>query len=154
MRSHPHLFVAHSRSSSRASSRPADDDDYEVPEESETQRSRPSSRASSVPDDEDDDFIADDSDEEPKSKKTKKAPAAKKSGGGGGGASRPGLKRSGTGSKAETTGSGSFAFLTAAEQRMQEKKDDKKAGEDAFSFLQDVKDVRILYPHPSLSTEV
>jgi DNA mismatch repair protein MSH6 len=37
--------------------------------------------------------------------------------------------------------SGTFAFLTAAEQREQGKKEGKKSAEEPYSFLQDVRDV-------------
>jgi len=36
---------------------------------------------------------------------------------------------------------GGVSFLTAAEQRAQDKKNDKKTGDDPFSFLKDVRDV-------------
>jgi DNA mismatch repair protein MSH6 len=38
------------------------------------------------------------------------------------------------------------SFLTAAEQRAQEKKTDKKTTDEAFSFLKDPKDVRLSLP--------
>jgi DNA mismatch repair protein MSH6 len=38
-------------------------------------------------------------------------------------------------------GTGSYTFLTAAEQREQGKKDEKKAAESPYSFLLNVKDV-------------
>ena len=38
-------------------------------------------------------------------------------------------------------GTGSYTFLTAAEQREQGKKDEKKAAESPYSFLVNVKDV-------------
>lgn len=43
--------------------------------------------------------------------------------------------------EADGGNAGSFAFLTAAEQREQDKKDDKKATESPYDFLQDVRDV-------------
>ena len=39
--------------------------------------------------------------------------------------------------------SGGFSLLTAAEQREQEKKNEKKATEDPYAFLSDLKDVSV-----------
>jgi DNA mismatch repair protein MSH6 len=56
-------------------------------------------------------------------------------------------KRKGTAATAKSAGSktagvsGTFGFLTAAEQRAQGKKQEKKAAEEPYSFLQDVRDV-------------
>lgn len=46
---------------------------------------------------------------------------------------------------ASVSGAGSN-FLTAAEQRALDKKDDKKKAESPFSFLQDIRDVGIIPP--------
>ncbi|KAF9233196.1 muts domain V-domain-containing protein [Melanogaster broomeanus] len=118
----------HSRSSSLA-----DDDDFIVPDESDEEpKGRSSSRASSRSsgsrrssgrstdhDDEDDD-----DDDVPK---PKKAPAK-----------RPVLQKTAT--EASNASGGSSLFLTAAEQRAQDKKIEKKTAEDPFSFLLDVRD--------------
>ncbi|KII87843.1 hypothetical protein PLICRDRAFT_176607 [Plicaturopsis crispa FD-325 SS-3] len=111
----------HSRSTSAAS---ADDDDFIVPSDSEmTTASRPSSRLSHRSSAMD----SDDSDEDrPKKKKTAPRPTAKKHASGSGGGS--------------TAGTGNFSLLTQAEQREQGKKNEKKATEDPFGFLVDVRD--------------
>ena len=44
--------------------------------------------------------------------------------------------------------SGGVSFLTAAEQREQEKKNDKKASEDPYAFLSVIKDVSMLIFEP------
>lgn len=55
-------------------------------------------------------------------------------------AGRPSLKNThGAGGSASTSTNN---FLTAAEQRAQAMKEEKKSQEDAFSFLTDVRDVR------------
>jgi DNA mismatch repair protein MSH6 len=54
-----------------------------------------------------------------------------------------GKKLSKTDNVVGSTSNGS-SFLTAAEKRAQHKKNDKKATEDPFSFLKDVRDVRTL----------
>ncbi|PPR06375.1 hypothetical protein CVT24_002487 [Panaeolus cyanescens] len=121
------------RSRSRASE---DDDDFIVPDDSEVEtrshkssssRSSRSSRASS---DDDDDFGDNTDDDEPVAKKSK----AKKS-----------FSSKAGGSKmakplAASAGVSGSAFLTAAEQRAQGKKEEKKAAESPYSFLQDPKD--------------
>jgi DNA mismatch repair protein MSH6 len=118
------------KSSSRASS---DDDDFIVPDDSEEDASstrKTSSRRSSVSSrrstaSENDDFEEDALDLEEKPKKTKAKGKGKAA------------------SKSNTAGDagGTFGFLTAAEQRAQGKKEEKKAAEEAYSFLQDVRDV-------------
>ncbi|KAF9225721.1 DNA mismatch repair protein Msh6 [Gyrodon lividus] len=125
---------AKSSRKSRSSS-VADDDDFIAPDESDDEsRHRSSSRVSSrssnsrhssdhsnVQNDDEDD---DENEHEPKSKK---APAK-----------RPALKKAFT--EASNASGGGSLFLTAAEQRTQEKKTEKKAAEDPFSFLVDVRD--------------
>ncbi|KAF5351341.1 hypothetical protein D9758_008002 [Tetrapyrgos nigripes] len=100
-----------------------DDDDFIVPSEDEddaksvkSSSSRASSRRSMTLDDDE----HEDEDERPKK-------------------SRPKPKKTASASAvADTTGSSSF--LTAAERREQDKKNEKKAQEDPYSFLLDVKD--------------
>ncbi|KAG9309590.1 DNA mismatch repair protein Msh6 [Chiua virens] len=115
---------------------PADNDDFIVPDESDEEpRGRSSSRASSqsvashhssrrsshhAAEDEDED------EDEPK-------PKPKKVGRG-----RPMAKH--VSAENSNAGNGASLFLTAAEQRAQEKKTEKKATEDPFSFLVDVRD--------------
>jgi DNA mismatch repair protein MSH6 len=53
------------------------------------------------------------------------------------------MKRGDTGAS-NGRGNG-FTFLTAAEQREQGKKVEKKSAEDPYSFLQDVRDVRSFF---------
>ncbi|KAJ3932313.1 MAG: muts domain V-domain-containing protein [Lentinula lateritia] len=109
------------RKSSKASE---DDDDFVVPSEDsdadvgsmKTSSSRPSSRQSLLSDE------VEDEEEEPISKKLKSKGKAN-------------IKP-----KASTQTSDSFSFLTAAEQREQDKKEEKKATESPYGFLQDVKD--------------
>jgi DNA mismatch repair protein MSH6 len=93
-----------------------------------------SRRSSSAADSDEDSFIVGDSeaeieDAQPKKSKTK---GASKS-------SRPALKKGGASSG---IGGSGYSFLTAAEQREQGKKNEKKSTEDPYSFLQDVRDVR------------
>ncbi|VDB88830.1 unnamed protein product [Peniophora sp. CBMAI 1063] len=118
----------------------SDDDDFVVPDdvdeedepELEDLRSRASSRSSrrSSATDDEDVFLDDDDEEVPKPKKKSFSGGSKKSAA----AARPQLKNAAAG------GSGSGSFLTAAEQRAQANKEDKKEGESPFSFLQDVRD--------------
>ncbi|KAJ3722105.1 muts domain V-domain-containing protein [Lentinula guzmanii] len=110
------------RRSSRASE---DDDDFIVPSEesdvevesTKTSSSRPSSRQSllSDEDEDEDDVVSKKSKPKPKTKLNAKV-------------------------KTSTQDSDSFSFLTAAERREQDKKDEKKAAETPYGFLQDVKD--------------
>lgn len=95
-----------------------------------TTPSRPSSRASSGHASSAGDEISDDEDERPKKKKTSVKPVLKKS--------TAGANASGV------SNSGGASFLTAAEQREQGKKNDKKASEDAFEFLLDIRDVNLV----------
>jgi len=94
----------------------------------------------------DDDFINDDDEEdgeednyasdasdEPKAKSTKKSSSKPKA------SARPPLKS--TQSSGVPSSVGENAFLTAAERRALEKKNEKKAGEDPYAFLQDPRDV-------------
>ncbi|KAF8556832.1 DNA mismatch repair protein Msh6 [Imleria badia] len=122
--------------SSRSSS-PLDDDDFIAPDESDEEpRGRSSSRTSSRRsssqrssgrssnhDDEDEDK------DEPKPKRS--APG------------RPTKKPLAENASANSVTS---HFLTAAEQRTQEKKTEKKAAEDPFSFLVDVRDKDGVHP--------
>ncbi|KAJ3752036.1 hypothetical protein EV360DRAFT_97567 [Lentinula raphanica] len=108
-----------------------DDDDFIVPSDVETDvetaspsvktsSSRPSSRQSIVSD-EDEDGEEDDAVHKKSKSKPKPTVTAKS------------LKSS--------QNSDSYSFLTAAERREQDKKDEKKATETPYGFLQDVKDV-------------
>ncbi|KAF9449836.1 DNA mismatch repair protein msh6 [Macrolepiota fuliginosa MF-IS2] len=120
---------------SRASS---DEDDFIAPSDEDSDadnksirsssgRSSASSRRSILSGDDD---LMDESDNGNSKKKKSKAkntkPSAK--------ATKP-LK-----AQENTPGAGTSSFLTAAEQREQGKKNDKKAADDPYSFLQDVKD--------------
>ncbi|KAJ3747148.1 muts domain V-domain-containing protein [Lentinula detonsa] len=111
----------------RRSSRASEDDDFIIPSEesdvevesTKTSSSRPSSRQSLLSDedeDEDEDNVV--------SKKSKPKPKTKLN----------------AKVKTSTQDSDSFSFLTAAERREQDKKDEKKAAETPYGFLQDVKD--------------
>ncbi|KAJ3497847.1 hypothetical protein NLJ89_g10297 [Agrocybe chaxingu] len=127
--------VKKGKASSRASS---DDDDFIVPDDSEeelysksakssSRRSSMSSRRSTASSDDEEDLDLDDDlpkKSKPKGKATTKSAGSKKSTKAAGGA--------GSG--------GTFNFLTAAEQREQGKKDEKKAAESPYGFLQDVRD--------------
>ncbi|KAJ3753736.1 muts domain V-domain-containing protein [Lentinula raphanica] len=110
-----------------------DDDDFIVPSDVESDvetasasvkssSSRPSSRQSIVLDDEDED--EEDEEDDTVRKKSKSKPKPK--------VTAKSLKSS--------QNSDSFSFLTAAERREQDKKDEKKATETPYGFLQDVKD--------------
>ena len=127
------MYSFPAKSNSRASS---DDDDFIVPDDSEEDASsrKTSSRRSSISSrrstasENDDVFEEDALDLEEKPKKTKakgKRKAVFKS----------------TGGNPAGDASGTFGFLTAAEQRAQGKKEEKKAAEEPYSFLQDVRDV-------------
>ncbi|KXN86517.1 DNA mismatch repair protein msh6 [Leucoagaricus sp. SymC.cos] len=115
----------------RASS---DEDDFIVPSDSESEdtrsvksssgRSSASSRRSVISDD---DLMGDSGEDRPKKSKAK---------------SSKGKAKAGTSGKpSEGVSQGSSSFLTAAEQREQDKKNDKKTTEDPYIFLQDVRDV-------------
>ncbi|KAF8840553.1 DNA mismatch repair protein Msh6 [Paxillus ammoniavirescens] len=128
---------AKSSHKSRSSS-VADDDDFIVADESDDEpkgrsssrassRSSTSNRSSGRSTDHNDD---EDEDDDPKPKK----PPAK----------RPALKK--VAAEASNTSGGNSLFLTAAEQRIQEKKIEKKAAEDPFSFLTNVKDKDGVHP--------
>ncbi|KIK54062.1 hypothetical protein GYMLUDRAFT_49011 [Collybiopsis luxurians FD-317 M1] len=113
------------RKSSKASE---DDDDFIAPSDSDDEvettksSSRPSSRLSMVSGDTE---VDDDDDDEPVAKKSKTKSKAKAS-------ARPSMPSADSGS--------SFSFLTAAERREQDKKDEKKSAESPYGFLQDIKD--------------
>jgi hypothetical protein len=118
------LFAARS---SRASD---DDDEFIVPDDSEddaaSRSSRVSKRSSRIS------LLSDDDDEEENARPQKPKKSL-------GTAGRPSLKKAHA-----TSGSGNAStnnFLTAAEQRAQTTKDEKKSQEDPFSFLVDVRDV-------------
>ncbi|KAF9051391.1 muts domain V-domain-containing protein [Panaeolus papilionaceus] len=119
----------------RSRSQASDDDDFIVPDDSEEEAksvkssSSRSSRSSRMSSDDEGDFDDFDMDDEPAAKKSK----AKKS--------AP-YKSSGSKAAVPLAASSSISgsFLTAAEQRAQGKKDEKKAAESPYSFLQDVKD--------------
>ncbi|KIM91619.1 hypothetical protein PILCRDRAFT_810908 [Piloderma croceum F 1598] len=130
-------------SQSSRKSQASDDDDFLIPSDSSmptsshrrfSSGSSASSRRSSAVDDSDEDsFIVPDSgsDIEAAQPKKSKGKSSSKS-------TRPSLKKGDTG--ASSGGGNSFAFLTAAEQREQGKKNEKKSTEDPYSFLQDVRD--------------
>ncbi|EKM76737.1 hypothetical protein AGABI1DRAFT_78171 [Agaricus bisporus var. burnettii JB137-S8] len=112
-------------------SRASDDDDFIVPDEegddseAETKSIRSSSGRSSMSSRRSvssDGDLTEDQDDKAKQTKSKKKP----------GKPSKGLEGA--------SGGGSFSFLTAAEQREQGKKNEKKAAEDPYAFLQDVKD--------------
>ncbi|KAH6917837.1 DNA mismatch repair protein msh6 [Coprinopsis sp. MPI-PUGE-AT-0042] len=117
----------------RSKKKSEEDDDFIVPDsDSEDDRksikssSSRSSRRSAVSSDDEDDFGEASEDDEPKPSKAKRAPAK------GGKAKAPPLTNA-----SSSTG---FSFLTAAEQRAQDKKEDKKKAEAPFGFLQDIRD--------------
>lgn len=123
-------------------SRASDDDDFIVPDSDSPAQSRTSSRdarssgRSSSPDLSDEGEAEEDEGEE----RPKKVKAAKK---GKGAPRRPPFRGGGGGGggASQSAGGGSNAFLTAAERRAQEQKSEKKAGDDPFEFLIDIKDV-------------
>jgi hypothetical protein len=105
-----------------------DDDEFIVPDDSEddaaSRSSHVSKRSSRIS------LLTDDDDEEnPRTQKPKKSLGT---------AARPSLKKASGSGNASTNN-----FLTAAEQRAQATKDEKKSQDDPFSFLQDVRDVWI-----------
>jgi DNA mismatch repair protein MSH6 len=120
-------------------SRASDDDDFVVSDSPSPVASRSSSRSghSSPTLSDEDDFIVD-SDEGGKPKKKTKSKAVAK---------RQPLKKGGAppgGSQSQAVGEstgGSGVFLTAAERRARDNKVEKKAQEDPFDFLQDIRDV-------------
>lgn len=112
----------------RKSSKASDDDDFIVPSDSDIEpasvkssSSRPSSRQSMVTEDDEDE-----DEDEPAAKKSKPKAKAKMS---------------------TQVSESSLSFLTAAERREQDKKDEKKSTESPYSFLQDIKDVRAFPLH-------
>ncbi|KAF8889581.1 DNA mismatch repair protein msh6 [Infundibulicybe gibba] len=118
----------------KSRSNASDDDDFIAPSDSDIEtksvksassRSSNSSRHASEMSDED---LGNEDEVNVKKKgsKTKKAAG--------------GAKRSGKVAGETTTATGGMSFLTAAEQREQEKKLDKKAAEDPYEFLIDMKD--------------
>ena len=130
---HNSPFVYTGRAHPKASD---DDDDFIVPSDSEVEtrsikssssRLSSASRRSGVTSSEDEDDFDQDEDEVPKKKrkssgKSRSSPAK--------------------GKALANSGSGNATFLTAAEQREQGKKEEKKAAESPYSFLADnVRDV-------------
>ena len=86
-----------------------------------------SHRTSDDDDDDADDFDEDD-DEAPKKRKGK-------------GKATPTAKKGAAAASSTSAGASGISFLTAAEQREQDKKDDKKAAETPYSFLLNITDV-------------
>ncbi|PFH50600.1 hypothetical protein AMATHDRAFT_80735 [Amanita thiersii Skay4041] len=126
--------------SSQSSSAKHDDDDFVLPSDHDEDDSRSikSSRSTasrrshaSSSEAEGDDFLVDDEEEETVGKK--KAFSSKK------GKSKPSAVANGVGSSYAGCPTGS-SFLTAAERREQGKKNDKKAAEEPYAFLLDVRD--------------
>ncbi|KAG2143035.1 DNA mismatch repair protein Msh6 [Suillus clintonianus] len=116
---------------SKKNSRASDDDDFIVPDsdsEHERSSSRASSRSKSSKSAASDDQSGEESDAPTKRSAKPKRPPPKKSG------AASGETGSGNGL------GGNTMFLTKAEQRAQEKKNEKKATEDPFFFLVDVRD--------------
>lgn len=119
-------------------SQSGDDDDFIVPDDEDDDDEPPargrgrthgrssstSSRSSVLSED---DFDEEDDDEAPSKTKRTKSKATP---------SRPALKSTDSGRRSSDT------FLTAAEQRMQAQKNEKKSTEEPFSFLVDPRDVR------------
>jgi len=125
-----YLFHIAQKSRSNAS----DDDDFIVPDSDTEVKSVKSSSSRSTASrrsvaSSDESSIED----KPKKAKPKPKPSAKRAAGG---------KKGATAAVAEGTSGGTNAFLTAAEQREQGKKNEKKVAEEAYSFLADVQDVR------------
>lgn len=87
-----------------------------------------------------DSFIALDSDGEEGYAAAKKSSKAK--------SSRPVLPKNNSSSRG-----GNYSFLTAAEQREQDRKDEKKDTESPYSFLLDIKDVGVSF-FSSLPSEI
>lgn len=123
----------------------SDDDELLVPSDSSmpsslhrrssSGSSTSSGRSSIAADSDEDSFVVPDSETEmldPQPKKSKTKVMAK-----------PSLKKGGVGDS--SGGGNSFSFLTAAEQREQGKKNEKKAAEDPYAFLQGVRDVRNVF---------
>jgi len=122
-------------------SQASDDDQFLVPSDSSIptishKRSSSSlsgsSRRSSTVDSDEDSFVVPDSGTEVEDAQPRKGKSKSKA------ATRPSLNKASVGG----SNAGGISFLTAAEQREQGKKNDKKAAEDPYSFLQEVKDVR------------
>lgn len=131
-------------SQARKSSQASDDDAFLIPSDSSMPASasshrrsssgssvRASSRRSSAVDSDSDSFIVPDSDTEVGDAPKKSNAKASKSK-----ASRPALQQN-----VSSAGGSGYSFLTAAEQREQGKKDDKKSTEDPYSFLLNIMDV-------------
>lgn len=118
------------------SSRPSSpvDDDFIVPDGSDEEpRGRSSScassrRSSSARSSGRSSYHEDEDEDEPKKKRS--APG------------RPAIKKALT--ENPSAGNATSLFLTAAEQRTQEKKTEKKSAEDPFGFLVDARDVSVL----------
>ncbi|TFY82733.1 hypothetical protein EWM64_g1284 [Hericium alpestre] len=100
-----------------------DEDEEDLPGRSSSRASGRSSRVSSAHDADED--LASDDDEPKKSKKPSKKPA------------RPPIKKSAGG---DSAGGSSNNFLTAAEQRAQANKNEKKSQENPYAFLMDQMD--------------
>ena len=107
-----------------------EDEDEGTQSRSSSRASHWSSRTTLLPDDD----AEDDDDEVPKKAPKKLA------------ASRPTLKPS------ANSGNGN-SFLTAAEQRAQANKNDKKDKDSPFAFLQDPRDVRSTFPFLAAYTD-
>jgi DNA mismatch repair protein MSH6 len=125
------LTLIHSVARKSRSNASDDEDDFIVPDSDTDVRSVKSSssrssasRGSVVSSDESSD------DDKPKKAKSKAKPTAKLTGGKKAAVSAEGIYGSAN------------SFLTAAEQREQGKKNEKKAAEEAYLFLADVQDVR------------
>uniref|UniRef100_A0A8H7XWG4 DNA mismatch repair protein n=1 Tax=Psilocybe cubensis TaxID=181762 RepID=A0A8H7XWG4_PSICU len=136
--------VKKGNSKSRASS---DDEDFIVPDDSDedshsikshksssSRRSSTSSRTSAASSEDEDHFDDDDLEEDEAPKKSKAKTKTKSSG------KSTSSKSSAAKPSGDGVGNGTFSLLTAAEQREQEKKDDKKAAESPYDFLMDVRD--------------
>ncbi|KAL4256940.1 DNA mismatch repair protein [Pleurotus pulmonarius] len=132
----PSRFTSTKKRIVRKSSAASDDDDFIVPSDSESDgqsvRSSSSrlSRRSGISSE--DNFDDDDGDDDDDSAPKKKSKPPKK------GASTKGASKDASSSMPNMTSGASF--LTAAEQRERGKKDEKKAAEEPYAFLQTVMD--------------
>lgn len=126
-----HLFFTGKKSRSQASD---DDDDFIVPSDSDIEvksTKSSSSRSSTSRRSAETDYSSEDGDRDEDEAPKTKAKSKVKSG----------SKKS---NAADGTSSNGFTMLTAAEQRAQGKKDEKKAAESPYGFLAEIRDVREL----------
>lgn len=136
----------------RRPSQASDDDAFLIPSDSSiptsshrrsSSGSSASSLRSSAMDSDSDSFIAPDSDAEVGKAARKSIGKASKAK-----TSRPAPEKNTSNARGSN-----YSFLTAAEQREQDKKDEKKDTESPYSFLLDIKDVGFLINHRYVRSE-